>query len=196
MTLNGGSIRAVDDDSDARLSHDGLTADPRRKVDGGRSDDHAPAVAALFVEPPPGGTFRGGDKITVVVALSEAVTVTGAPRLALRIGPQTRFATLRERWGTTSLLFEHVVDESDRDDNGLSIDADAVDLNGATIRDNAGNDADLDLGYLGFSDDPNYRVNGRLTPVPALPVGGVLALTFALLTAGWRRLARGPARRP
>ena len=196
LTLNGGSIRAVDDNTDARLSHDGLTDDPRRKVDGSRSDDHAPAVATLSVERPPGGTFAGGDKITVIFAINEGVTVTGAPRLALRIGPQTRFATLRERWGTTSLLFNYVVDESDRDDNGLSIDADAVDLNGGTIRDNAGNDADLDLGDRAFSDDKNYRVNGRLTAVPALPVGGVLALTLALLTAGWRRLARQPARRP
>ena len=41
-------------------------------------------------------------------------------------------------------MLDYVVVESDRDDNGLSIAADAVDLNGGTIRDNAGNDANLD----------------------------------------------------
>ena len=192
LTLNGGSIRAVDDDSDARLSHEGLADDPGRKVDGSRSDDQAPTVGAMWIEPPARGAFGAGDTITARVSWSEGVTVTGAPRFALRIGAQTRFATFREMWGTTTFLFDYVVQESDRDDDGISVDADAIDLNGATIRDNAGNDANLDLGYHAFSDDPNYKVDGRLTPVPALPLGGVLALLFALLAGGRRRLARRP----
>ena len=195
LTLNGGSMRAVDDNSDASLSHDGLADDPGRKVDGTRGDDQAPTVLRLFVEPPVHGTFGGGDAIVAIVAFSEGVTMTGAPRLALGIGAETRFATFRERWGTTSFLFEYVVEESDRDDDGISIAADAFDLNGGTIQDNAGNDASVDLGYRAFNDDPNYKVNGRLTPVPALPLGGVLALLFALLGGGWRRLARQPERR-
>ena len=188
LTLNGGSIRAVDDNSDARLSHDGLPDDPRRKVDGSRSDNEAPFVR-MYVEQPVRGVFGAGDTITVRLWLNEGVTVTGAPRFALRIGGQTRFATFREIWAWNVLLFDYVVDESDRDDNGLSIAADAVDLNGGTIRDNGGNDADLDLGYLAFSDDPNYKVDGRLTAVPTLPVVGVLALLFALCGGGCRRLA-------
>ena len=192
LALNGGSIRAVDDDTDARLSHDGLADDPRRKVDGSRADDQPPVVEWLSILPPVHGVFGGGDAITVQLFISESVAVTGAPRLALRIGAQTRFATFREVWGGTSLLFEYVVVESDRDDNGLSIAADAVDLNGGTIQDNAGNDASLDLGFLEFRDDPNYKVDGRLTPVPALPLAGVLALLLALLSSGWRRLARQP----
>ena len=197
LTLNGGSIRAVDDNTDAHLSHDALLADPRHKVDGSRGDDQAPTVvSAAIVESPLRGTFGGGDTITVRLSFSEVVTVTGTPRVALRIGAQTRFATLRELWGARSLLLDYVVVESDRDDNGLSIAADAVDLNGGTIRDNAGNDANLDLGYFAFNDDPNYKVNGRPTPVPALPVGGVITLVVALLAGGWRRLARQPACRP
>ena len=190
LTLNGGSIRAVGDDADARLNHDGLPDDPSRKVDGSLGDDEAPAVLFLTLEAPVRGVFGRADTVTLAVTLSEGVTLTGAPRFALRIGAQTRFATFRESWATTSLLFDYVVQESDRDDNGFSIDADAIDLNGATIRDNAGHDADLDLGYHAFSDDPSYKVDGRLTPVPALPLGGVLALLLALLVGGRRRLAR------
>ena len=195
LTLNGGSIRAVDDNSDASLSHNGLADDPRRKVDGTRGDDQAPTVASLWVEQPVHGTFGGGDAIVTSIWFSEGMTMTGAPRLALRIGAETRFATFRERNGSTSLVFEYVVAESDRDDDGISIAADAFDLNGGTIQDNAGNDASVDLGYHAFNDDPNFKVNGRLTPVPALPLGGVLALLFALLGGGWRRLARQPERR-
>ena len=167
LTLNGGSIRAVDDNSDASLSHNGLADDPTRKVDGTQGDDQAPTVVGLGVEPPVHGTFGGGDAIVPIVGFSEGVTMTGAPRLALSIGAETRFATFRERYGTTSFVFEYVVEESDRDDDGISIAADAIDLNGGTIQDNAGNDASLDLGYRGFDNDPNYKVNGRLTPVLA-----------------------------
>ena len=192
LTLNGGSIRAVDDNSDASLSHAGLPDNRGRMVDGTRSDDQAPTVVFLFVEPPVHGTFGRGDTIAARVAFSEGVTMTGAPRLALGIGAETRFATFRERWGTTTLLFDYVVEESDRDDDGISIAADAFDLNGGTIQDNGGNDASVDLGYRAFNDNPNLKVNGRLTPVPALPLGGVLALLFALLGGAWRRLARQP----
>lgn len=192
LTLNGGSIRAVGDNTDARLGHVAVADDPARKVDGRRGDDQArPRVTSAYVlDLPIQGVFGGGDTITAVLSLSEGVTLTGAPRFGLRIGGRTRFATFRERWGSTSLLFDYVVEESDRDDDGLSIAADAVDLNGATIRDNAGNDANLDLGYRAFDDDPRYRVDGRLTAVPALPLGGALALLLALLAGGWRRLVR------
>ena len=95
LTLNGGSIRAVDDNSDASLSHDGLTDDSTRKVDGTRGDDQAPTVRGFDLEQPVRGTFGGGDAIAPRVTFSEGVTMTGAPRLALRIGAETRFATFR-----------------------------------------------------------------------------------------------------
>ncbi len=190
LTLNGGSIRAIDGNRDARLGHDGVADDPTRKVDGSRVDDQAPGIIGFYMEPPTRGTFGRGDVMTPRLSLNEVVTVTGAPRLALRIGAQTRFATFRETWGSATLLFEYVVEESDRDSNGISVAGDAVDLNGGTIRDNAGNDVSLDLGHLAFNDNPDYRVDGRLTPVPALPLGGILALVLALIGGGWRRLAR------
>ena len=192
LILNGGSIRASDDGSDVDLSHDGVADDPTRKVDGSRSDDQVP-TALLFVEPAVRGIFGRGDAITVQLRLSEDVTVTGTPRVALGIGTTTRFATFRKIYGPTNLWFEYVVKETDRDDDGISVAADAVDLDGGTIRDNSGNDADLDIGYYAFENDPNYRVDGRLTPVPALPLGGALALLLALLGGGWRRLTRHPA---
>ena len=190
LSLNGGSIRAVNDNSEADLNHDGLPDDPTLKVDGNRADAHGPAVGRLVVRPAVhGGRFRPADAITVELGWNERVTVTGAPRFALRIGAETRFATFSGHWATRSLVFEYIVEESDRDDDGISIAADAVDLNGGTIQDNAGNDANLDLGYFAFSDDPDLKVNGRLTPVPALPLGGAIALLLALLGSGWRRLA-------
>ena len=193
VALNGGSIRAVNDDTDARLSHDGLPDDPRRKVDGSREDDRAPVFEDLTVHEPTRGVFGRGDVIlSANWGQSEGVTVTGHPRVALRIGARMRFATFQEKFATTSLLFEYVVDESDRDDDGLSIAADAVELNGGTIRDNAGHDANLDLRYLAFDNNPNYRVDGRLTAMPdpvdsATDRAALEALYDATGGANWRR---------
>ena len=189
LTLNGGSIRAVDDDSDADLSHAG--EQDYWPVDGGRIDEHAPVLDSLEIDRPVRGVFGRGDAITVELYWNELVTVTGAPRLALRIGTETRFARFREQVAGIVSVFEYVVDESDRDDDGISIAGDAIDLNGGTIRDEAGNDAIPDLGYHAFDNHPHYKVNGGLTPVPALPWAGGIALLLALLGGGWRRLARG-----
>ena len=93
LTLNGGSIRAVDDNSDASLSYDGLPDDPRRMVDGTRSDDQAPTVAGLFVEPPVHGTFRRGDTIVAQVGFGEGVTMY---RRAAARAPHRRGDALRD----------------------------------------------------------------------------------------------------
>ncbi len=190
LTLNGGSIQAWGGSVDARLDHAGLPDDPSRKVDGSRADDHAPVVSDAYIaNAPVSGAFRAGETITVGLRFDEGVVVTGLPRFALQIGSESRYAAFHESWGTATLLFEYVVQETDRDDNGLSILADAIDLNGGTMRDGTGNDANLDLGYFTFNDDPNYKVNG-MTPVPALPLAGSLTLLLALVGYGWRRLAR------
>ena len=191
LILNGGSIRGEGDGTDADLSHDAASGGYQRRVDGGRSDDEAPTVHQGFVDRPLSGMFRRGDAITLFLTMSEAVTVTGSPRVALGIGAATRYAAFREIWDSNWLVFDYVVQESDYDADGLSMAADAVDLNGGTIRDNSGNDADLVLGHrAAFDNDPNLKVDGGLTPVPALPLAGALALLLVLLVGGRRRLAR------
>ena len=191
LILNGGSIRGEGDGTDADLSHDAASGGYQRRVDGGRSDDEAPTVHQGFVDRPLSGMFRRGDAITLFLTMSEAVTVTGSPRVALGIGAATRYAAFREIWDSNWLVFDYVVQESDYDADGLSMAADAFELNGGTIRDNSGNDADLVLGHrAAFDNDPNLKVDGGLTPVPALPLGGALALALVLLVGGRRRLAR------
>ena len=57
------------------------------------------------------------------------------------------------------------------------------------MRDYAGNDADLDLGFWAFNDNPNFRVN--VTPVPMLPALGLVVLAIVLALGGrWRLLRR------
>ena len=88
-----------------------------------------------------------GETIRVQVTFSEEVAVSGSPRLAVGIESETRFAAIDEDGSTGSfLLFGYKVAHDDRDEDGVSVGTDALELNGGAIRNGAGLDANLDLG--------------------------------------------------
>ncbi|WP_448208343.1 Ig-like domain-containing protein [Azospirillum sp. sgz302134] len=103
------------------------------------NDDRAATIST--VTGPGAGRYLAarGDTLDFTVAFSDAVSVsgTGAPRLALTIGTQTRYATfLRAESGT--LVFRYAVATDDLDSDGIAV-AGTIDLNGAQIVDSAGN---------------------------------------------------------
>ena len=104
-------------------------------------------------------TYGPYNNVDVAVAFSRAVTVTGAPRLALTIGTRTRQAAFRSVSGST-VNFRYVVMEGDQDTDGISIAANALTLNGGSIK--AGSvDAALDLGSHALGAQGNHKVYGR-----------------------------------
>jgi hypothetical protein len=78
--------------------------------------------------------------LNFTVNASEAVTVTGTPRLAIDVGGTTRYATYAAGSGTAALTFAYAVQPGDFDANGITL-ASPVDLNGGSITDIAGNPA-------------------------------------------------------
>jgi len=80
--------------------------------------------------------------IPFTVNLSENVVVTGSPRLQLDIGGVTRYAPYASGSGTNALSFAYPVVAPDFDRNGITL-VSPLDLNGGTIRDLNGNDANL-----------------------------------------------------
>jgi hypothetical protein len=78
--------------------------------------------------------------LNFTVNASEAVTVTGTPRLAIDVGGTTRYATYASGSGTSALTFAYAVQPGDFDANGITL-ASPVDLNGGSIADIAGNPA-------------------------------------------------------
>ena len=78
--------------------------------------------------------------LNFTVNASEAVTVTGTPRLGIDVGGITRYATYASGSGTTALTFAYAVQPGDFDANGVTL-ASPVDLNGGNISDIAGNPA-------------------------------------------------------
>jgi hypothetical protein len=102
--------------------------------------------------------------IYVTATFNENVTKTGSPQLTIIIGQSGSFgnrtATYHEGSGTTALVFKYAIQSGDAasnyDNDGLSIGADALDLNSATIKDAAGNDATIT--HNAVAANPLYKV--------------------------------------
>jgi|GEM_PF-2094139 len=80
--------------------------------------------------------------IPFTVNLSETVVVTGTPRLQLDIGGVTRYASYNSGTGSNALTFSYPVVAPDFDRNGITL-VSPLDLNGGTILDLSGNNANL-----------------------------------------------------
>jgi len=72
------------------------------------------------------------------ITMSEAVNVTGSPRIAVDVGGVTRYATYASGTGTSSLTFTYAAQAGDVDLDGVTLSS-PIDLNGGTITDLNGN---------------------------------------------------------
>ena len=96
-----------------------------------------PTVSTVAVTSSPGtdNTYTTLDVITVGLTFSEAVTVTGTPRVTLDIGGTERtVAYSGAGTATGQLLFSYTVQPVDQDDDGISVKANSLALNGGTIQ--------------------------------------------------------------
>ena len=109
-------------------------------------DTTAPVVTQTAATPSSGIEFPG-DTVTVTLTLSEAVTVSGTPTLALNDGGT---ATYTGGSGSNALTFSYTVGASDATVSALAITG--VNLsNGAAVTDVAGNPANLAGALTTFS---------------------------------------------
>ena len=137
-------------------------------------DDDRPTVTEIVFWGMPSAravadTYVRGAAITVQARFSRPVTVTGTPRIALRIGGATRYASYaRTRTGGTRLDFRYQVQENDIDaTNGVGVPRDALQLNGGSIRHAVSTSVGADLRSSAVPDDATRKVDGRLTPAPS-----------------------------
>lgn len=84
------------------------------------------------------------------LSMSEAVTVSGTPRIPFTMQSGTAYATYQPSESREqTLVFTYTVQGNDLDPDGIEV-ADAIDLNGASVRDAVGNDLEtaLSIGTL------------------------------------------------
>ena len=84
--------------------------------------------------------------LTFTVSVSEPITVTGTPRIAINVGGLTRYASYTAGSGSNTLSFAYTVQQGDFDADGVTVTPN-IDLNGGSITDLAGNS----LSSLSFS---------------------------------------------
>ncbi len=185
IRLNGGTITATDGTTDADLSHAAVAADPRHRVGAGQATGPVVSFVWFSSSPASGEYFRSGESIEVTVRFSEAVTVTGSPRVAVSVGSHTRNATYSSSdRSATELTFGYTVQGSDLDLDGVSIAANALGLNGGTIR-KTDTTTDAVLTHTAVSASSSRKVDGKST-APA-----VSSISFSGSPAGGDTYARG-----
>jgi hypothetical protein len=90
---------------------------------------------------PADGTYKRSEVLMFTANFSVPVFVTGAPRLPLLVGNETRFATwtppLEDNGGAMSLSFVYTPEPGDVATNGVAVGA-ALDLNGGVVRTTGG----------------------------------------------------------
>ncbi len=111
--------------------------------------------------------------IPITVNLSEAVNVTGTPRIPVDVGGTPRYATYTSGTGTNALTFTLSPQAGDVDLDGVTVSS-PIDLNSGTITDTKGNPlsslaftppntANVKVNYPSLGMDFVYDADGRYT---------------------------------
>ena len=126
-------------------------------------DTSAPTLTNMNITGASGivsNTLNAGDVVQITATFSESVIVNtsgGTPKVSLNVGGSADSASYVSGSGTTDLLFNYTVALGQNDSNGLSYAANALLLNGGTIKDSAGNSAVITA--IARLDNAAYKVD-------------------------------------
>ncbi|MDP4092738.1 MAG: S-layer homology domain-containing protein [Bacillota bacterium] len=118
-------------------------------------DNTSPTVGSVAV--PSNATYTVGQDLNFTVNYDENVNVNtagGTPYIELTLSTGKVNAAYVSGSGTTALLFRYTVSAGNEDTDGIAV-ASAINLNGGSITDSAGNDASLTLNGLGMTTGVN-----------------------------------------
>ncbi|WP_141655380.1 Ig-like domain-containing protein, partial [Roseivirga seohaensis] len=114
---------------------------------------------------PANNTYKIGDELDFTANFTLPITITGTPSIPVTIGASTKIANLKAAVNNSSTaIFSYTIAEGDLDTDGIAIGA-AISLNGGTIKDQFGTDAQLALNNVAATTSIN--VDG-VRPVPTL----------------------------
>ena len=160
-----GTITSVATSRAAVLTHGAIGTLSGHKVNGSLVVVPSIVSGGVAITSSPGtrGYYRARDYIQVTVTFSEAVAVditNGTPRLALSVGSNTRYAEYSATdSAATALAFAYRVAFDDNDQDGISIAANALELNGGAIHRQGETSANARLDHAALSAQSDHRVN-------------------------------------
>ena len=112
-----------------------------------------PVVTSIALAMASDSSWTDGDTVRITLAFSEPVTVVedgGTPSVVIGLDGAARQASYASGTGTASLAFVYTLTADDGTVSSVTVTADSLALNGGTIRDAGGRDADL--AHLGIGD--------------------------------------------
>ena len=133
INLNGGTCTY----NDGKVCPTTMTVPTLATV---KVDTIAPTLNSVSAPLP--STYFASQVLVFTATFSEAVNVTGNPRIPITIGSSSRYATYASGSGTSTLLFSYTVTTADSDNDGISVSA-PVDLNSGTISDSGNHNSTL-----------------------------------------------------
>ncbi|WP_139434213.1 beta strand repeat-containing protein [Aeromonas media] len=151
-------------------------------------DEVAPAVDSIAISGASGAQnsrLNAGDVVSITVTMDEATlvdTTGGTPRVALNVGGNTVYADYVSGSGTASLIFQYTILAGQNDANGISLGANALQANGGTLRDAAGNAATLTHGAV--TDNASYLVDTTAPGVNNVAIFAAGGIQNDILNAG------------
>ena len=133
-----------------------------------------PTLASGDIMVPAAGAYGYQDELEFQVSFSEAMLVTGSPRLTLTVGSQTRYVDYHgiDKSGQ-NVIFRYVVASDDADADGIALTNKDIDKNGGTLTDQAGND----VASLAFSATLPAITIDSAPSISQMVLGGNLAKT-------------------
>lgn len=110
-------------------------------------DGTTPTVGSI--NGPLADTYLENEYLSFTVLYSEQVNITGSPQLVLNIGGVTKYADYLSGTGSNSIIYRYQVEAGLQDINGVDVTSHI--LNSGTVKDLAGNDADLSIVSQNFA---------------------------------------------
>jgi len=131
-----------------------------------------PQVQSVSV--PANNTYKIGDVLHFTVSFDSLINVTGTPKLPITLNTGgTVQASYVAGSGSQNLVFRYTVASGDLDMDGVTVGS-AISLNGGTISSDFGEDAELNLYYVGAT--TGVLVNGIPSTISSVsPTSGPIA---------------------
>ena len=123
-----------------------------------------PEVESVAFTSDPGsdGEYVKDDAIEVTVTFSEAVAVTGTPRMKVRLARPKNAAYVESDSTATELTFKYTVRAADYSHDGINLVKNGLVLSGGTIKNQAG-DTNANLDHDRTQPDSDHKVHVRPT---------------------------------
>ncbi len=156
LTLNGGTI--ADMSANAAVLQLPLPASPA-SLSGNKDliiDTSAPVVTTVIAATY-NGVYGEGETVSLIVRFNKPVDISGTPQLTLETGVSDAVADYFAGSGGFDIVFNAVIGPGQSSGDLEYASANALALNGGTIKDTLLNDADLSLPAPGTTDSLSYN---------------------------------------